>query len=163
MVTEPKKHDLVVTRVFAAPVEQVWNAWSDAEQVKRWWGPVGFTAPLARMDFREGGTSLVCMSSPEYGDLYNIWTYREIRPPRKIDFIQSPADKDGNKVDPALAGMPPDVPPEVRTVVALKNIGDNMTEMTVTEFGYTSVQVLALSKAGLEECLDKMAGLFDKA
>ena len=57
-----KKMDLVVTRVFDAPVEAVWKAWTDAEQVKKWWGPDGFTAPVAKLDFREGGTSLVCMS-----------------------------------------------------------------------------------------------------
>ena len=54
-----KTRDLVVTRIFDAPVEQVWKAWSDPDQVMRWWGPHGFTAPVAKMDFREGGTSLV--------------------------------------------------------------------------------------------------------
>ena len=56
----PKK-DLVFTRTFAAPVERVWQAWADPELVKRWWGPDGFTCPLARIDLREGGVSLVCM------------------------------------------------------------------------------------------------------
>ena len=53
--------NLVVTRVFDAPAENVWRAWSDAEMVKLWWGPTGFTCPFARIDFREGATSLVCM------------------------------------------------------------------------------------------------------
>jgi uncharacterized protein YndB with AHSA1/START domain len=61
-------HDLVITRAFDAPIEQVWAAWTDAEQVKRWWGPTGFTVPVARIDFRVGGTSLVAMRAPkEYG------------------------------------------------------------------------------------------------
>jgi len=47
MSIESKKRDLVVTRVFDAPVKQVWNAWSDPEHVKRWWGPDGFTYPAA--------------------------------------------------------------------------------------------------------------------
>jgi hypothetical protein len=46
----------------------------------QWWGPEGFTCPVAKMDFREGGTSLVCMSSPEYGDLYSNWEYQKIVP-----------------------------------------------------------------------------------
>src|SRR5215217_4010218 len=74
------KRDLVVNRVFDAPIEQVWHAWTDPEHVMSWWGPTGFTSPIARMDFREGGTSLVCMRSPERHDLYNTWTYREILP-----------------------------------------------------------------------------------
>ena len=74
MSTEPKKRDLVVTRVFGAPVEQAWKAWVDPEYVMQWWGPEGFTCPVAKMDFREGGTSLVCMRAPkEFGgqDMYN--------------------------------------------------------------------------------------------
>ncbi len=105
-----EKRDLVVTRVFDAPVEQVWKAWSDPEYVMQWWGPEGFTSPLARMDFREGGTSLVCMRSPEYGDQYNIWTYRKIVPTERIEYISNLADKDGNKADPVKMGMPPDFP-----------------------------------------------------
>lgn len=152
-----KKRNVVVTRLFDAPVEQVWMAWSDPELVMRWWGPVGFTSPLAEMDFREGGTSLVCMSSPAFGDLYNTWTYQKIVPMQEIEFIQNFADKHGNKIDPATIGLPPDVPQDVRNVVAFKAVGDNRTEMTVTEYGYTSDQAHDLSKAGLEQCLDKMA------
>ncbi len=61
MSTEPKTHNMVVTRVFDAPIEQMWKAWVEPERVKQWWGPANFTCPLAEMDFREGGTSLVCM------------------------------------------------------------------------------------------------------
>jgi hypothetical protein len=49
------KKDMVLTRVFDASVEQVWKAWSESEQVMRWWGPTGFTCPLAKMNFHEGG------------------------------------------------------------------------------------------------------------
>jgi len=44
-----QKKDLVFTRVFNAPVTQVWKAWTDAERVKKWWGPDGFSCPVARM------------------------------------------------------------------------------------------------------------------
>jgi len=67
-IESAEKEDLVVSRVLDAPVEQVWKAWTDPEHVMRWWGPDHFTAPVAKIDFREGGISLVCMSSPEYGD-----------------------------------------------------------------------------------------------
>ena len=53
--------DVVVTRIFDAPVEEVWKAWSDPAYVTRWWGPAGFTSPSAEMVFRVGGASLVCM------------------------------------------------------------------------------------------------------
>ena len=161
MSSEPVKRDLVVARIFDAPVEQVWKAWSDPEEVKRWWGPQGFTCPIAEMDFREGGTSLVCMRSPDGQDLYNTWTYRVIAPPDRIEFILNFADKDGRKLDPAELGMPPGIPKDVRHVITLRAVGEGRTEMTVTEYGYTADEVVDMSRAGLEQCLDKMAESFE--
>jgi uncharacterized protein YndB with AHSA1/START domain len=157
-----KKRDLVVTRVFDAPLEQVRKAWSDPEYVMQWWGPEGFTSPLAKMDFREGGTSLVCMSSPEYGDLYNIWTYRKIVPTERIEYISNLADKDGNKADPVNMGMPPDFPKDQLHTVTFKEV-DGRTEMTVTEHDWAVGQMMETSRAGLEQCLDKMAKIFSNS
>ncbi len=50
---------MVVTRVFDAPRELVWKAWTDPQYVMQWWGPKGFTAPICQMDFRVGETSLL--------------------------------------------------------------------------------------------------------
>jgi len=159
----PKKRDVVVTRVFDAPIEQAWKAWSEPEYVMQWWGPTGFTCPLAEMDFREGGTSLVCMRAPkEFGgqDMYNTWSYKKILPMQRIEYILNFSDKDGNKLDPAALGIPPGVPSDVHHVITFKAIGDNQTEMAVTEYGYTSDQAHDISKAGLEQCIDKMAAIF---
>ena len=49
---------MVVTRVFDAPRELVWKAWTDPKYIMQWWGPKGFTAPVCQMDFRVGGKSL---------------------------------------------------------------------------------------------------------
>jgi len=166
MSTEPNKHNVVVTRVFGAPLEQVWNAWVETEMVMQWWGPTGFTCPLAEMDFREGGTSLVCMRAPqEYGgqDMYNLWTYTKIVPDERIEYTFNFSDKDGYKRTPAQAGVPAGVPEDGQHVVTFKDVGDNRTEMTVTEQGYTSDQAHDISKAGLEQCLNKMAAIFTKA
>lgn len=157
------KKDLVVTRVFDAPVESVWKAWSEAEHVMRWWGPTGFTSPLARMDFREGGTSLVCMRAPGGQNYYSTWTYRKIVPMKLIEYIHNLADENGRKADPVKVGLPADFPQDVRNVITFKAVGEKKTEMTVTEYGYTSDQWLNLSKMGLEQCLDKMAASFAKS
>lgn len=129
-----KKRDLVVTRLFNAPLSLVWKAWSDPEYVMQWWGPEGFTSPLAQIDFREGAPSLVCMSSPEYGDHYSIWRYEKIVPMQRIEYIHNLADKDGKKVDPVEIGMPPDFPQDQRHTVTFKDVGNGQTEMTVTEY-----------------------------
>jgi len=104
-----KKVDVVMTRTFNAPIEKVWKAWSDPKLVMQWWGPTGFTCPVAKMDFRKGGTSLVCMRAPkEFGgqDMYSTWKYTVIGPMKRIEYIHNLADKDGNKVDPTKLGLP---------------------------------------------------------
>jgi uncharacterized protein YndB with AHSA1/START domain len=151
------RHDLVITRVIDAPVERVWKAWTDAEQVMRWCGPTGFTAPVARMEVREGGTSLVAMRSPEGQDLYNSWTYRKVVPGQRLEFVQRFVDEAGNQLDPADLGLPAEIPREVSHVVTFKAVGDGATELTVTEHGYPSQQLVDLSRAGMEQVLDKLA------
>jgi uncharacterized protein YndB with AHSA1/START domain len=160
MSTEPIKRDLVITRLFNAPIEQVWKAWVDPEYVMQWWGPNGFTAPLAKMDFREGGTSLVCMSSPQFGDQYSIWHYQKIVPIQRIEYIHNLADEKGNKIDPTTVGMPPDFPQDLLNTVTFKAVGQDKTEITVTECDWTVGRMMELSKMGLEQCLDKMAAIF---
>ncbi len=160
-----EKLNLVVTRVFNAPVASVWKSWSDGEQVMRWWGPKGFTSPTCKMDFREGGVSLVCMRAPkEFGgqDMYNTWSYQKIVPMQRIEFILNFADKDGNKLDLAKMGIPPGVPKDVPHVITFKALGDGRTEITVTEYGYESEQAVNISRSGLVECLDKMEAIFTK-
>ena len=164
-IDTPKKRDLIVTRIFNAPVSWVWKAWSDPELVMKWWGPTGFTSPFCKMDFREGGTSLVCMRAPkEFGgqDMYNTWAYRKIIPLAFIEYIFDWADKDGNRIDPSSIGLPPGMPRDMRHTITFKDLGNGKTEMTMTEFGYDSDQHFDLSKAGLEQCLDKMAVIFVK-
>ena len=160
MSTEPTKRNVVVTRVFDASVELVWKAWVEPEMVKQWWGPEGFTCPLAEMDFREGGTSLVCMRAPkEYGgqDMYSTWRYRNIVPAERIEYIHNLADKDGNPIDPTSIGMPADFPQDLRNLVAFKDVGNGKTELTVTEYDWPVGQMMEMSRMGMEQCLDKMA------
>src|SRR5687768_9514691 len=93
--------EVIATRIFNAPVEQVWKAWNTPEYVMQWWGPQGFTCPIATIDFREGGTSFLCMRAPaEYGgqDLYNTWTYHTIDPYKQIEFILNFTDQNGTKL-----------------------------------------------------------------
>jgi uncharacterized protein YndB with AHSA1/START domain/predicted enzyme related to lactoylglutathione lyase len=154
-------HDLAVIRVLDAPVEEAWKAWAEPEYVMRWWGPRGFTSPLAEMDVRVGGTSLVCMRAPaEYGgqDMYNTWTYRAVVPPERLEFVLDFTDADRALLpDEAI---PPGVPRAVRHVVALRRVDGGRTELTVREFGYGTAEARDISRAGLEQCLDKMEALY---
>jgi uncharacterized protein YndB with AHSA1/START domain len=155
--------DLVVNRLFDAPVEQVWRAWVEPEYVKQWWGPDGFTCPLANIDFRVGGTTLVCMSSAMFGDQYSTWHYREIIPLERIEYIHNLADQDGNKIDPISIGMPADFPQDLLNSVIFKDLDGTQTEITVTEYDWPVGRMMELSKMGLEQCLDKMVAIYPKS
>ncbi len=151
-----------VTKIFNAPVEMVWKVWTDPELVKRWWGPKHFTSPVAKIDFREGGKSIVSMKAPkEMGDreFYSLWVYVKIVPMKSIEFIQSLSDEDGNKTDPTTVGMPADFPMDIKTVVTFREIAHDKTEMTVTEYAdFGSISNFA--QLGLEQSLDKMSTIF---
>jgi uncharacterized protein YndB with AHSA1/START domain len=149
--------DVVVKRVLDAPAELVWQAWTEPGLVRRWWGPHGFTSPLARMDVRPGGTSLVCMRSPDGHDLYNTWTYGTVRPAERLEFVLRFSDETGAPHDPASLGLPPGIPAEVPHVVTFRAVDERTTELTVTEHGYTVEATRDGSRVGLEQCLEKMA------
>lgn len=151
-----------VTRTFNAPIEMVWKVWTDPELVKRWWGPKNFSSPVARLDFREGGKSIVSMLAPkEMGgqEFFSVWVYVKIIPLKTIEFIQSLSDEDGNKIDPTKVGMPADFPIDVRTVVIFQELGNSKTEMTVTEYAEFGT-ISNFAQIGLEESMDKMGAIF---
>ena len=154
-----KKEDLVVTRIIDAPIEMVWKAWTDPDQVKRWWGPKNYTSPTCKIDLREGGKYIFCMRAPkEQGgqDSYTAGVYKKIVPMERLEFTQGLSDKDGNRIDPAQVGMPPDFPKELRTVIVFKAKGA-MTELTITEYDWTVGQMYVYSLAGLHQTIDKLA------
>ena len=154
-----RREDLVVTRIIDAPIEVVWKAWTDPDHVRRWWGPKYYTSPSCKIDLREGGKYVFCMRAPEDQggqDSYTAGTYTKIVPMQRLEFTQGLADKDGNPIDPAQLGMPPDFPSVIRTTVAFKAKG-NMTELTITEFDWPVSQMYVYSYAGMQQSMDKLA------
>lgn len=141
------------------PLAKVWQAWTDSQSLMQWWGPQGFTCPLARIDLREGGTSLVAMRSPEHGTHYSIWHYQRIVPHQQLEFVHNLADASGNKINPVTVGMPPDFPMDQRQVIAFEALPGDKTALTVTEYGWTVGQMMEFSRMGMEQSLDKLAAV----
>jgi uncharacterized protein YndB with AHSA1/START domain len=90
--------ELVITRVFDAPREFVWKAWTELERLARWWGPQGFTWVSATLDLRPGGAFHYCMRSPDGHEMWGKFVYREILPPEKLVFTTAFSDAEGNIV-----------------------------------------------------------------
>jgi uncharacterized protein YndB with AHSA1/START domain len=151
--------NLVIKRILDAPVELVWKAWTDPNQVMRWWGPQYYTSPSCKIDLRVGGKYIFCMRAPqEQGgqDSYSAGVYTKIIPMQLLEFTHTLSDKEGNPVNPAQVGMPPDFPKEIRMAVAFKAKG-NMTELTITEYDWPVGQMYVYSLAGMHQSIDKMA------
>jgi uncharacterized protein YndB with AHSA1/START domain len=160
-----RKEDLLVTRIIDAPIDLVWKAWTDPEYVMRWWGPKYYSSPRCKIDLRVGGKYVFCMRSPmDQGgqDSYTGAVYKKIVPMERLEFTQGLTDEDGNTIDPAQAGMPPDFPKELHTSVVFKAKGD-MTELTITEHDWTVGQMFVFSLAGLHQSIDKLAESLAKA
>jgi uncharacterized protein YndB with AHSA1/START domain len=154
-------HDIAVIRTFDASPQEVWRAWTEDAYVMRWWGPDGFTSPVAKMDVRVGGTSHVAMRSPDGHDIWMNWVYTRVEPHARIEYVQNLADETGAVIDPTSVGLPPEFPRDVATVVTLTPVGDR-TEVTITEHTTTSEGMMKMSQMGLEQCLDKMGLIFAK-
>jgi len=88
-MAQPKPDDTRVirmTRTFDAPRERVFRAWTEPEQLAKWWGPKGFTVPDHTIDVRPGGAWRTTMRSPEGNDHVVAGVYREITPPERLVF-----------------------------------------------------------------------------
>ena len=80
----PSDRDFVISRVFAAPRELVWKAWTEPQHLTRWWGPRAFTNPVCVLDVRPGGAYRVVMRSPEGAEYPLKGVYREIVAPERL-------------------------------------------------------------------------------
>ena len=145
------KDAVVIERTFDAPANLVWQMWTDPEHFKNWYGPQGFSVPVAEMDMRVGGKRLICMASPD-GNM-KMWTtgeHTDIVPNTKLAYTESPSDENGNAVSPATMGMPEGYPAMTEVTVLLAE-ADGQTNMTMTHAG-----VPADAGGGWTQAFDKM-------
>jgi len=147
--------DLVITRIFDAPRQLVWNAWTDPERFKHWWGPKGFTVPFCKIDLRMGGAFFYCMRSPEGKDYWSTGVYREIVQPEKIICTDCFADEKGNVVPATHYGMSPDFPLEMQVTVTFEEY-QGKTKFTLRHVGIPSGADHDGAQQGWSESFDKL-------
>jgi uncharacterized protein YndB with AHSA1/START domain len=90
-----QERELVITRIFDAPRDLVFRAWTEPDRVARWWGPQGFVTTYCDMDIRPGGTFRVCMRSPEGTEYWKQGVYREVAAPERLVFTFAWEDAEG--------------------------------------------------------------------
>ena len=121
---------MVVTRVFDAPRELVWKAWTESKYVMQWWGPKGFTSPVCKMDVRVGGKSLLCMKTPDGYEGWNAIEYHEIVPYEKIVSSMYFSDSKGNKIEPERLGIEQEAIDGAYDVTIFEDLGNGQTKLT---------------------------------
>ena len=140
---------LRVSRVFPAPRETVFKAWSSADHVKRWFCPSGYTVPEATVEMRVGGRFEVCMRSPEGMEHWTRGTFTEVAAPERLTI-------DHHVVDPCGGG------PLFSAVTEVKfSTADGGTRMdvvqTYTVFDAAQVEpMLKGAPEGWRQTLDKL-------
>ncbi|MEM7332344.1 MAG: SRPBCC domain-containing protein [Chloroflexota bacterium] len=144
----------VVERVIDAPVELVWQMWTKAEHFKNWYGPMGFSIPVAEIDAQIGGKHLFCMKSPDGNmTMWSTGEFTELVPNQRLVYTDSPCDAEGNLMSPQAMGMPEGYPTTTEVKVELEDLGGK-TKMVLTHTG-----VPAGAADGWSQAFEKMGAL----
>jgi uncharacterized protein YndB with AHSA1/START domain len=148
--------ECIITRVFDAPRDLVFKAWTEPERLMRWWGADGFTTPLCKIDLRPGGVFHLCMRSPEGRELWCKGVYREIVRPARIVFFEFFSDEAGHLLRPAHYGMGADWPAEKLVCVTFAE-HEGGTKLTVQQTNLESIAKRSGVLQGWTESFDRLA------
>jgi uncharacterized protein YndB with AHSA1/START domain len=127
------KREITITRVYEAPRQLVWKAWTEPAQLAAWWGKRGWTARLdsVELDVRPGGSFRVTTVNDQDGsEMTNEGTYTEVDEPRRLAFGE--------------------------TVVTFTDLGDGRTEMTFRTTTEASGELLGRMKGGMESAFGRL-------
>jgi uncharacterized protein YndB with AHSA1/START domain len=97
MAIKNKSNEIQIIRIYDAPVQAVWDAWTDVKQVAQWWGPRGFTLTTHSKDLKPGGSWRYTMHGPDSVDYPNWTQYFEVEKCSKLVY-----DHGGNDDQPPL-------------------------------------------------------------
>jgi uncharacterized protein YndB with AHSA1/START domain len=144
LVTEPADRVLVMSRVFDAPRELVFKAWSSAAFLTKWFGPLHFKIPHCTVDFRVGGSYKLCMRAPDGTDYWTEGTYLEIDPPKKLAFTW---ERPEFKTDPPMV-----------VTITLEEAGEfgKKTKLTLHQALFDATKDRDDHNQGWGECLEKL-------
>ena len=87
--------EIVISRIFDAPRELVWQAMTDPKHVVHWWGPRGFTTTIETMDVRPGGIWKQTLHGPDGANYPNKSVFKEVVPPERIVYSHAGGRKGG--------------------------------------------------------------------
>jgi uncharacterized protein YndB with AHSA1/START domain len=135
--TSGSQNVVTIERTFDAPVDLIWQMWTDPQHFAAWYGPDGATIPVAKMDVRVGGTRLISMQVQTPNGAMQMWfagEYREVVDSKRLVYTESMSDENGNMLSPADMGMPAGHPTTTEVRVELEAMAGR-TKMVMTHVG----------------------------
>jgi uncharacterized protein YndB with AHSA1/START domain len=141
-----RTQEVTITRVFQAPRELVWRAWTEPERLATWWGPRGWsTDPRdVTMDVRPGGTFRVRSVSDAGAPMTTAGVYREVAEPERLVLEERSED---SWHDGAVS------------TVTLTDLGDGRTEMVLLSAIRTTDELGEMAAGGMRGAIDRLAEL----
>jgi uncharacterized protein YndB with AHSA1/START domain len=83
---------------FEAPIDQVWELWSDPRKLERWWGPPCYPATCVKHDLTPGGEVTYFMTGPDGDRFHGMWRVTAVDAPTSLQFTDVFADTDGTPI-----------------------------------------------------------------
>jgi len=159
--------EFVISRVFDAPRDLVWKAFTEPQRLNEWWGPKGATVIKSKMDLRPGGSYHYAMRTSDGNTMWGKFVYREITPPSRMAFVNSFSDEAGGVTHHPMA---PTWPLEMLSVFSFEEEGGK-TRFTVRwtplNAGEEERATFAAGHASMQQgwggTLDKLAAYLAKA
>lgn len=148
--------EVLITRVFDAPPELVFRAWTEREALLRWYAPRGCTITFRAIDVREGGEFHSCIRTPDGHECWCKGIYREIVAPERIVYSMAVADAAGNQVEPTAVGMDADWPRETEVTVTFEPVGEK-TRLTLRQTVSESLAKRTGAHPSWIDMLDRLA------
>ena len=150
-----KQEELVMTRVFDAPRERVFDILTKPEHLQKWWGPKGVSHPIVELDGRVGGQFFLGQRGGDGAMHYEVGVVREITPPSRFVFAFHFADEKRRRVPLSWAGVPDGWEGEIVHEVTLAAEGTR-TRVTIRLTGFPSSKWGEMAKYGLAESFDRL-------
>lgn len=119
--TDTQGKPFVITRVFDAPRHLVWQAWTEAERLEKWWGPKGCKIGISKLEFRPGGLFHYVMRYSSGAEMWGRFFYRDIAPPERIVWLNSFSNANGGIT---RAPFSPICPLEMLNTMTLTEAGE---------------------------------------
>jgi uncharacterized protein YndB with AHSA1/START domain len=150
-------YNLTITLIadFEAPIDQVWELWSDPRKLERWWGPPGYPATFEKHDLTPGGEVTYFMTGPEGDRSHGMWRVTAVDPPTSLQFTDAFADTGGTPV----ADMPVS---RVRVELAGRDGGTRMEMQSAFESREDMEKVVDMGTVeGLQQAVSQMDAVLD--